>query len=281
MRNKLLSQLKKIALFCKEGFIYFFAVDGTIKAAALTYATLISIVPLMVLSFGFLSVFPAFKVYFQELHGFLFRHLVPASASIIQEYTENFAANATELSATSLIFTFLTAIILIFSMETVFNSIWRVRVRRKGLSAFLMYWAILTLLPPVGVITIALTMFLYSLPFFGIFLNLISFVIPLLFSWLGFLFLYMSLPNCKVYFRHASIGAAVAACLFELMKIIFRVYVSNFSSDTIIYGVIAAIPVFLLWLYLTWINVIIGAIISFKISLGLPTKDTHKIVIHH
>lgn len=225
----------------------------------------------------FLSVFPAFKIYFQELHTFLFRHLVPAAASTIQKHVENFAANATGLSTSSLIFTFFTAIILIFSMETVFNSIWRVKVRRKGLSAFLMYWAILTLLPPVGVITFAISMFLYSLPYFNIFLKLISFIVPLLFSWLGFLLLYISLPNCKVYFRHASIGALVAACLFEAMKVIFSIYVSYFSSDTIIYGVIAAIPVFLLWLYVTWINVIVGAIISYKLSLLYPKSKEERI----
>ncbi len=274
MRFRILSHLKKFPSFCKDIFIYFFTIDGSIKAAALTYAMLISIVPLMVLSFGFLSVFPAFKVYFQELHAFLFRHLVPAAASTIQEHVENFATNATQLSVTSLIFTFVTAILLIFSMETVFNSIWRVRTRRKGLSALLMYWAILTLLPPIGVLTISLSMFLYSLPYINTFLQLISFLIPLVCSWIGFLFLYVSLPNCKVYFRHAYIGALVAACLFEGMKFIFRIYVNYFSTDTVVYGVLAAIPVFLLWLYLSWINVILGAIIGYKISLNTPERKT-------
>lgn len=258
--------IKRILRFLKESFVYFIAIDGTLKAAALAYATLVSIVPLMLLSLFFVLAFPNFASYFQELHLFIFQQLVPSAATSIQEYAEMFALNAVNLSTSGVIFFLLTAVILIFTMETVFNRIWEVKTRRQGISVFFMYSAILILLPPIGGIAIALGLFLKTLPFISVFFEIMGFIIPFALSWLGYLLLFTLVPNTTVKFRDAAVGAAVSSLLFEITKWLFSIYVTKFSSDTIIYGVMAALPGFLLWLYLSWTIIIFGAVISFRYS---------------
>lgn len=264
----------KFLQFCREIFSYFFAVNATLKAGALAYATLISIVPLVVLSFGIVAVFPSFSSYLLVFHEFVFRHFIPSSAQVIQDYAEGFAANAKNLSAGGLFFFLVTAVLLVFTIESVFNVIWKVRTRRKGLPAFLMYWALLTLLPLVGGSAFAISIYINSFPLISAIMEFVSLFVPFLLDWIAFLFLYKSIPNAKVDFRAAIIGSLIAAILFELMKFLFRLYIDIFSPNSIIYGVLSAIPIFLLWLYLLWLVIIIGAIITYKIS------DQHR-KIHH
>jgi membrane protein len=261
------SLLKKNVTFIKQSFSYFLTIDGTLKASALAFGTVISVVPFMVLSLGFLLAFPTFAEYLQNVHEFIFRHLVPSSANTIQKYVETFALNATKLSATNLVFFMLTAVWLIFSMETVFNSIWQVKKRRHGLAAFLMYWAILTLLPPLGALGVFISLYLYSLPLVSLLVQFAAVFIPVILSFVGYLLLYIALPNCTVKLRHASIGAAVAACTFEISKALFKSYITYSSTDAVVYGVVGAIPVFLFWLYLFWIITLYGAVIAYLSGL--------------
>lgn len=274
MKN-FMTHLKSFINFCREVARHFMAIEGSLKSSSLAYATLISIVPIMVFSLSFVSLFPSFGSYFQVFHRFVFRHFIPSSAETIQEYVELFANNAIKLSATGLTFFLMTAVILIFSMETVFNSIWHVRKRRVGFSAFLMYWASLTLLPLISATALAFALFIYQLPYLSFAMKFTSILIPLALDWLWYFFLFITVPNHKVQSRHAAIGAIFSAVLFEITKAIFQIYASSFSSDTLVYGWLSAIPMFLFWLYLLWVITILGAIISYKLqtrSLGLEKE---------
>lgn len=147
-------------------------------------------------------------------------------------------------------------------METVFNTIWQVKTRRKGLRAFLIYWAILTLLTPIGCLVAAVTIFLNTLPYISFFMKAAALIIPFLLTFFGFVFIYMAMPNCTVLFRHAAIGAAFATIVLEITKLGFRLYVANSSSDAVVYGVLSVFPAFLLWIYLSWLLTIIGAVLA-------------------
>ena len=267
LKLKVSQWLKNLKQFLLESFADFFAINGSVKAAALAYATLTSLVPLMVLSLGFVLAFPSLSVYFQALHQFLFRHFIPSSANVIQKYIAQFADNATKLSATGLIIFLISSVLLLFTMETVFNSIWRVKTTRKGLKAFLMYWAVLTLIPPIGVFVVALTVFLSSLPYVSSLMKILTIFAPFIITFFGYVFLYMTIPNCPVRFRHAATGALPAAFIFEITKHGFQLYVTNFSSDIIIYGVLSVIPMFLLWLYVAWLITILGASIAHRAGI--------------
>lgn len=258
---------RKFLQFTRRCLHHFVQVNGSLKAGALAYATLISVVPVMVLSFGFVLAFPSLSEHFQSLHRFLFRHFVPSSAQSIQAHLEKFAHNATNLSATGMVFFLITSVLLVFTMEAAFNAIWEVKTRRKGFKAFLMYWAVLTLMPPLGVLAIALWVYLDSVPYLTLMMEILGVIVPFILTFCGFLLLYMTVPNCTVRFRDAAYGAIFSAFLFEITKVSFSEYVTYFSSDTVVYGVLSVIPAFLLWLYLSWLITIIGAVIAHQSGL--------------
>jgi membrane protein len=258
--------------YIKRIFKHFMAIEGLTRAADLAYTTLLSIVPLVIVSLGLFSVFPIFKPYAHEFHNFIFKHFVPHSAHVVQEYIESFARHAGRLSIFSLVFIFFTSIILIFSMESTFNIIWKVKKRRHGLLAFLIYCVVLTVLPFCIVIIFGMSIFIFSLPYVSnIIQNIVDFtpvlyLIPVVILFILLCILYKTLPNCEVKLRSAAIGALVAAPLFEIIKISFGYYINYFSTFTLIYGAAAIIPIFLLWLYLLWLIIISGAVVAYVVQ---------------
>ena len=265
MRN----YLNRFYYFWKDVVVHFINVDGTTRAASLAYTTLLSSVPLAVIGIGILSAFPVFEEYSGRIQSFLITHFVAASADTIHDYIIAFAAKATELSASSVFFVLVAAVMLIFTMESALNTIWRVEARRHGVTAFLIYWAVLTLLPIIAGTAIALSVYLFSLPYFKGAAETIGGVIPFLemlpffLAWMGFSALYVTLPNKKVFFRDAVVGALAAAILFEVVKRGFGYYIKYYSTYEIIYGALAALPILLVWIYCSWLIILFGAVVSY------------------
>ncbi len=257
---------------------HFIVVNGFFAASALAYTTLISLVPLMMLSIGILSAFPPFQAYIQTISTFIFHHFVPSSAHIIQNYVELYAMKASRLSAAGLFFSLIGAVTLLFTMESAFNTIWRVKTSRRGFSAFLLYWAMLTLLPPAIVTTFALSVVVLKLPSISLFVKMVTGFIPVLYfislllSFIVFLFLYKTLPNKQISMKDAALGALVAAVAFEALKGSFSFYITHFSSYNDIYGALSLIPIFLLWLYLSWLVVLFGAVVAYITANYQKTK---------
>lgn len=276
--------IKNVYNFCRNSIRHFLQVNGLVRASALAYTTLLALVPLSVVGLGIMSAFPVFHSYINRIDRFLFRHFVPSSADVIQEYIEKFAIVSSRLSIIGFIFSLITAILLVTTMQETFDAIWQAKKqeRRHGLSAFLMYWALMTLLPLVGASALAATLYLSSLPYISSGLDIVSHYLPvkslisLAFSWLAFALLYVTLPNHKVKFRFAALGALIAAFLFECTKQGFTYYVNNISSDQIIYGALAAIPTFLLWLYISWIIILFGAVLSHLFASKGKVPASHR-----
>lgn len=258
----------------------FLATDSFTRASALAYTTVISLVPIMMVMIGIMSSFPVFQTYIKMFSGFLFRHFLPSSAVTIQHYIELYANQAHRLSAAGLFFSLIGAVTLLFTMESAFNCIWHVKKRRKDLAAFLIYWAILTLVPLIAATAFAASIYLLSLPYVSTVLKTIYgfaqllYILPLTLTWICFVVLYKALPNCVVLFRHAAIGALVSAIIFEVLKTCFGYYIAHLTSYEVIYGAIAVIPVFLLWLYLSWLVVLLGAVISYVAGNYAKRKPT-------
>jgi membrane protein len=154
--------------------------------------------------------------------------------------------------------------------------IWRVTKKRRWRSAFPMYWMILTLGPLLMGGSLALSSYIFSIQLFadetllGIWNTLLR-TVPLLFSIGAFCLLYLLVPNKSIRFLHGLSGAVVAALVFELGKRGFAFYVSSFPSYQVIYGALAAIPILFLWVYLSWIVVLLGAEIT--AALGEFNQD--------
>lgn len=257
--------LKKAWLKTRQVLAHFLATEGFLSATALAYTTLLSLVPLLVLSLSIFSIFPPFKAYVLEANQFLFEHFVPTSANEIAKHVAIFAETAAAHSVAGFLFSLVSCLLLIFSLETSFNLIGQVKTRRSLLKACSIYSLALLVFPVIIGALVAVRVYLSTVPFL-VSLESILGVLSLGFTWLIFFLLYKFLPNCPVKMDHAAVGALVAAVLFSILKKTFGIYIAHFSSFTLIYGALSGVPIFLTWLYLSWIIVLLGLVISFVLA---------------
>ena len=236
-------------------------------ASALSFTTLLALVPLTAVTFAIFSHLPGFESWMAMVQEFIYGNFVPAAGEAVSRYLRQFAANADRLRAWGLLFLVLTSLMVMATIERVFNDIWHVPHTRKRLHRYLTYGALLLLGPVLIGMSLAFTSHLISLPLFarhaplsGVRQFLID-TMPVVFQWLALWLLYTVVPNYRVRWRHSLAGSVVATALFEIAKSGFDVFV-KFSSYKAIYGALAALPVFLIWIYLSWTIVLLGAVIT-------------------
>lgn len=251
----------------------FFADSGPQSAAALTYTTLFAVVPMMTVTFVMLAAVPAFRDLGEPIQAFIFRNFVPSAGEQVQEYLRVFSTQARELTWIGVAVLVATALLTLHTIEDAFNHIWRVRRARRGLSSFLLYWAILSLGPLLLGVGFAASTYVtslqllsgpHALPGAATLLGLM----PLLTGIAAFTLLYAAVPNTRVPLRHALLGGCFSALAFEAAKALFALYVGLFPGYQLIYGAFAAVPLFLLWIYLAWLIVLLGA--ELVCHLGAP-----------
>ena len=245
-------------------FQRFLADRGISSAAALTYTTLFAVVPLMTVTFATLSAVPAFQGVGEQIQDFIFRNFVPSTGAAVQEYLKGFTEQARQLTWIGVLALAVTAFMMLVNIEQAFNTIWRVRKSRRGVSSFLLYWAILSLGPLLLGSGFAISTYLGSStllsgPHALAGVKILLGFTPLLFSVAAFTLIYATVPNASVPLKHALLGGIFTAVLFEVAKAIFGLYVSFFPGYQLIYGAFATVPLFLLWLYLSWLIVLFGA----------------------
>ncbi len=236
-------------------------------AAALAYETLLALVPLFVVALGAVSAVPGLLQYSDAVEAFIFRSFVPEFGETVRGYLHGFLDQAEELRTFGMMAVFGTAVWLLVTIENTLNAIWRAGPihHRLRLVRLLVYAILLTLGPLLIGIGWAATSYLVSLPMVAGTIpaeDLGHGLLPLLpyaSSFMAFSLLYLWMPNCKVSIRHAAAGGAVASLLFELGKWAFTYYVTHFHTYATVYGAVAAVPLFLLWIYWCWLIVLIGA----------------------
>lgn len=251
----------------------------TMRASSLTFTTLLAIVPLVVVVFAALSIFPFFNNSAGQLQDFVFNNLVPSSGEVIQRYILDFEKQAHKLPVVGFIFLFVTAIMMMVTIENTLNDIWKVRQRRNISGSLLLYWALLTLGPVFLSASVILSSYIGSLELLGVKLGGVKslvLLLPPLAAFLAFLFLYTVVPHCRVRFIHAAAGALVGAILFEVAKILFGFYVVYFPTYSLLYGALATIPLFLLWLYVSWSVFLFGAQVVNGLRLNQAERSTSK-----
>ncbi len=249
-------------------------------ASALSFTTMLALVPLFTVVLSMLSVFPVFEQWSGELEAFIFQNFVPTAGDAVQEYLHEFSASAGKLTAVGLVFLLVSSLFLLATIEDSFNDIWRVRSGRTMLQRLLVYWAVLTLGPLMLVISLSMSSALFSMSFFSsqpLVAGLTGMVLrylPLLLEFGAFILFYSVIPNCEVRLRDAVTGALVATILFELAKFGFAFYILNFNSYEVIYGALATIPIFLFWIYLSWLVLLIGALLTAVLGDRYIKSDT-------
>jgi len=251
--------------FIQEGFTY--------RAAALTFTTLLSIVPLVTVILSGLSLFPVFQKLGVRLESLVYQTLVPESGDVVKTYIQSFVEQAGKLPISGFLVLVVSALLLVVTIEHALNHVWKVKRRRRLVSAFALYWTVLTVGPLLIALSVVVSSYLFSLPFIkgtvywlGLH-HILLVVLPFFLGFLGFFLLYMLVPNCKVRFFHAVLGAATGAILFELAKTGFRYYVQHYATFSVLYGALATIPIFLIWLYLCWVIILMGGLVAHSLSV--------------
>ena len=236
-------------------------------AEALSYTTLLSLVPLTTVAFALVSAFPVSRNWMTSIQGFIYTHFVPAAGAEVQKYLQQFSQKSAQLTAAGLGLLVLTSLMLMAMIEDSFNAIWRVPKQRETVYRFLVYWAILTLGPLLAGVSVSVTYYVTSLSVFSYTPGVrwvrvgLGDVLPFILSTLIFLLLYTIVPNAQVRWKHALQGSVFAAFLFAGAKYGFALFVMHYSSYQFIYGALAALPVFLMWIYLSWMVILLGAVL--------------------
>ncbi len=266
----------KQSLRCVGQFLRYFgkrclADRITIIAGHLTFVSMLALVPMLVVVFSIFAAFPMFTELRLQLENFLFANLMPTSGEVLSEYLNTFIGNVSKMTGIGVVFVIVVAVNLISTIDATMNRIWRTKQRRRLAVALAVYWMILTLGPLLMGSGMAITSYLISLTAFAEdyvsgFRTMLLSLVPVLTSLIAFLILYVMMPNRVVKVRHAIWGALVAALLFELAKQGFAAYITAFPSYQAIYGALAAIPIMLLWIFVSWNIVLIGAELTVSIE---------------
>jgi len=237
-------------------------------AGSLTFTTVLALVPLLTIALAIFTTFPLFNTFRTSLEAYFVQSLMPKSiANTILENLNQFSSKATRLSAFGAVALMVTAIAMLGMIDRVFNDIWRVKKRRPWIKRLLVYWAVVTLGPLLIGISMTLTSHVFtatsgivkSFPFVGgLFYTLTS----IIFTTSAFSLLYLVVPNRFVEWRDAVWGGLVAAIAFEIAKRLFAAFITQFPTYKMVYGALAALPIFLVWIYVSWLIILGGAVIA-------------------
>lgn len=237
-------------------------------AASLSFSTLLGLVPLIAVGLALLVHMPFAAGLSAALEKFLLANLLPEKAGIIiARYLGQFAHKAERLTLVGGAWLALTALIQMLTIEHAFNAIWRVKATRPLLQRLAMHFVGLLLGPllfggslwAIGYLA-GVSLGLLNEPEW---LDTLFFrLLPVISMTALFALLYHAVPNRSVLKRHAFVGGLFAAIGFSVMQRLFGLYVTKFPTYTMIYGAFSAVPIFLVWLYLSWSVVLVGALIA-------------------
>ena len=238
-----------------------------LTASSLTFTTTIALVPLITVALAVFTAFPMFAKFQDVLQKWLIESLIPDNiARQVLGYLTQFSGKASKLGIAGLAILLTTALTLIFTIDRTLNGIWRVPRPRPFAQRVLVYWAALTLGPVLLGLSLSATSYALSasrgivgvLPGgLGLLLDVVQF---LLMAW-GMAAMYYYIPNTRVRWDHAWIGGLFVSAGFEIAKKLLAVYLSKLSTYALVYGAFATLPILLVWIYLAWVIVLLGAVL--------------------
>ncbi|WP_207717680.1 YihY family inner membrane protein [Caenimonas soli] len=246
-------------------------------AGSLTFTTLLSVVPLLAVSFALFTRFPVFRGAGEAIRAHLLKGLLPADISrIVLKYLGQFAANTSGLTLVGSLFILATALSMLFSVETVLNRIWQVRKNRTIFARLGLYLLMLAVAPALLGASLWATSYLMaaSAGLLGGLPPSARFVLnlgPVILGTAGFASLFYFVPNAKVRRREAIAGGLLASIAFELGKHAFAAYLLQVPTYKTVYGAFAPFLVFLLWVYFSWLVTLGAALIA--ASLGRAKRQ--------
>ncbi len=240
--------------------------NGFSKAASLAYSSLLSLIPLTALCFGILAAFmTGGEEYMSQIREFFFKQFVPGSTALdaLLPLIDRFSSKMTSLYFIAALL--ITSLLLLNSIEYTLNQVWQVYETRGITDRIAIFCAIIVLLPVFafsGYYTSSKVEPLFA--DFGLLSGVYHDTVPFLIDWVAFVMLYFLVPKAPVRFIPALFGALVASLLFGLAKHWFAFYIIEFATYERVYESLALVPIFLIWLYVSWSIVLFGAEISYQ-----------------
>ena len=257
---------------------------ATQTAGSLTYTTLLSLVPLFTVALAITSAFPVFDEWIGSLQLFILENVLPETPAVetIIDQINSFTQNAGRLTAIGIVGFVVTAVMLMLTVDNALNRIFRVQRRRTILQNIYIYWAVITLGPLLIGMSLsgtymALRHSLGALQLDDLVANAMLGVVPFVLTCVALTLLYGVVPSRHVDWRHALLGGVLAGIGFEVAKRGFAIYLSKVPTYTLIYGAFATIPIFLVWLYLSWVVVLTGAIFTAVLPVFSAKPERHRV----
>lgn len=240
-------------------------------AGALAFTTAFAIVPLSMVVFGVLSAFPVYDEWSRQLSAYIFSNFVPSSARSAEAYLLQFSGNAGKLTVVGVIVLVVSLLITLTSIEATFNRIWRVPAARLKFGRFMVYWTVMTLGGMLAAASLAVSARFFALAIFQTepgqaIESAMLRSAPLLIEFAAIAAIYRVVPHRTVQWRHAALGALPAVALIELVKYAAGSYLGSFGAYDKLYGALALIPIFLGWVYFSWVAILLGASLASSLS---------------
>ena len=234
-------------------------------SASLSYTSLLAVVPLTAIGFSMLAAFPVFEGIRYQFQDVLFSNFLPQSADTLKDYFDKFVENAARLTAFGIVGLAVTAILLLGTIEADLNAIFRVGRTRALAPRLLVFWALITLGPLLLGASLSLSTYFFALTrWVGAgavpdSVAILSSIVPTVIMVVALTLCYWVVPNRRVRLCDAFMGGLVAGVLFSALRAGFGFYVANFPTYQHVYGAVSAVPIFLVWMYLSWVVVLMGA----------------------
>jgi membrane protein len=263
-----------------------FQSDGcTTAAAALGYTSLLAIVPMLTIALSMFAAFPFFAGMRDRMVQSLFSNLAPSLGATVQTYLNTFMDNAGKTTGAGIVGLAVTAILLIHTIQTAFDRIFGSTRGKTQWSRFPIYWALITLGPILFGVSFSISTYFFQLgaeaDFYGIStgIQILGNILPFVLEAAGFALFYRLMPTRPVLNVDAIWGGLAAALMFEIVKRLFGLYLTYAPTYQALYGALAAIPIFMVWMYLAWVITLIGA----EITAALPEwrAGRRSFVAHH
>lgn len=252
-----------------------------LTASSLTFTTTIALVPMITVALALFTAFPIFAKFQDVLQKWLVESLVPDNiARQVLGYLSQFAGKASKLGAAGLVALMASALALIFTIDRTLNSIWRVRTRRPFGQRVLIYWAAITLGPVLLGASLSLTSYALSASkgLVGALPGGVSLLLDVLQFLLvagGMAAMFHYVPNTFVRWGHAWMGGLFVSALMEVAKKLLALYLSQVPTYSAVYGAFATVPILLVWIYMAWVIVLLGAALTAYVPsliAGIPRR---------
>ncbi|APC97587.1 YihY family inner membrane protein [Francisella frigiditurris] len=266
--------LKKYILIFKNYWTWvfkeYFRKECPTAVSALTLTSLFAFVPTFLIIINILNTFEVFTPLSQKIQQFIFDNMLPSTASTVQDYIVSLSRKVSSLPILSVIFLLAIIFFMIKNLEIILNKIFYVKRARSILQSFLVYWALMTIGPIFfGFVFISST-YLLSMSWIvtdmGVEQYIINFT-SFLFLVAAFFVVYRILPNTKVSSRSAFIASLFVAVVFTIAKRLFSLYIFYVPTYSVIYGSLSLIPIFILWVFITWHITLVGAVMMKGLEL--------------